>query len=359
MIVDDVPQNMALLEAMLRETGCEVFTLPDGEMALQAAVRDQPDLILLDILMPGLDGYEVCARLKADPRLKDIPVLFISALNEPWDKTRAFRVGGVDYIPKPFQLEEVEVRVRNHLELSRQRRELRASYERLRELEHLRDSLVHMLVHDLRSPLTSIVMALQYIQSVVTPGDPDLTKVLGAAEAGAKAMSTMVTQLLDISRLEAGQMPIERISGDLVALAREVQESFRAQAGNRRLRITSTETIVASYDTGILRRVLGNLLSNALKFTPSDGEVSLALCREAGQVRVTITDNGPGIPPEFLQRIFTKFAQAESRQKGVGTGLGLAFCKLAVEAHAGQIGVENVPGQGSRFWFTLPVGREG
>ena len=355
MIVDDTPQNLELLEAMLSEQGYKVFALPDGEMALQAALREQPHLILLDILMPGLDGYEVCTRLKADPQLQEIPVIFLSALNEPLDKVRAFRAGGVDYIPKPFQLEEVAARVRNHVELSRQRRELQASYERLREAEHLRDGLVHMLVHDLRSPLTGIRMVLESAPHLLPPGHAELAELLGIMQTSADAMSEMITQLLDISRLEAGQMPLRRTSGDLVALARSVQDSLSAQAETRRLRVTAAEAIVADYDEALLRRVLGNLLGNALKFTQFDGEVSLDIRREAGQVRVTVADNGPGILPEFHQKIFTKFGQVESRKSGLGTGLGLAFCKLAVEAHGGTIGVESVPGQGSRFWFTLPA----
>ena len=141
MIVDDAPQNLQLLETMLLARGYQVFALPNGEMALKAAARKRPEMILLDILMPGIDGYEVCRRLKADPNLQDIPVLFLSALNEPWDKVRAFHVGGVDYITKPFQIDEIEARVRTHLELRRQKRELQANYERLRELEELREAL--------------------------------------------------------------------------------------------------------------------------------------------------------------------------------------------------------------------------
>ena len=359
MIVDDTPQNLELLEAMLGEQGYEVFALPDGKMALQAAVRDQPHLILLDILMPGMDGYEVCTRLKADPRLKEIPVIFLSALNEPWDKVRAFRVGGVDYIPKPFQLEEVAARVRTHVEMSRQQRALQASYEKLREAEDLRDSLVHMVVHDLRSPLASIRMVLGSLPGFLPPGDAGLAGMISAAEFSAISMSEMVTQLLDISRFEAGQMPLSRSAGDLAVQVRSAMETLGAQVEQRRLRFAPAETVVAHYDAGIILRVLGNLLGNAVKFTRRDGEISVELAREAGQARVTVADNGSGILPEFHQKIFTKFGQVESRKRGLGTGLGLAFCKLAVEAHGGEIGIESVPGQGSRFWFTLPLGGTG
>ena len=155
-VVDDTPANLQLLTGMLKERGYKVRPVPSGKLALQAAKNDPPDLILLDIMMPEMDGYEVCERLKADEKLREIPVIFISALNETMDKVRAFGVGGVDYVTKPFQFEEVDARVRTHLELQRQRRKLKENYEQLRRLEELRDNLVHMIVHDLRNPLTGI-----------------------------------------------------------------------------------------------------------------------------------------------------------------------------------------------------------
>lgn len=355
MIVDDTPLNLQLLETMLRGQGYEVFALPDGEMALTAAGRDRPDLILLDILMPKMDGYEVCTRLKADPALKDIPVIFISALSETWDKARAFRVGGVDYIPKPFQLEEVEARVRSHLQLSRQRKELQLSYERLRELERLRDGLVHMLVHDMRAPLGAIRMTLDLVYESLAETNVDLAQLVEVARGSSASLTEMVSQLLDISRFEAGQMPMDRQPGDLVALARATRASLAALAGARELRLTGVPNLPAVFDAGLLARVLTNLVSNALKFTHDGGAVVTQIECVDGQARLAVTDHGPGIPPEFHERIFQKFGQVGTRSGRVGTGLGLTFCKLAVEAHGGRIGVESQVGQGSTFWFTVPL----
>jgi CheY-like chemotaxis protein len=182
MIVDDAPQNLQLLETMLESQGCQVFAMPSGEMALKALARDQPHLILLDVLMPGLDGYEVCARLKADPQFKEIPVLFLSALSEPGNKVRAFQAGGVDYITKPFQLAEVEARVRCQLELLQQRRQLQASHRRLQELERLRDGLFHMVVHDMRSPLTTFSMALNLLGQILPKSDSEVAECLETAQ---------------------------------------------------------------------------------------------------------------------------------------------------------------------------------
>lgn len=355
LIVDDTPQNLQFLEPLLCSRGYRVFAVSSGAAALRAAPQDRPDLILLDVRMPEMDGYEVCTRLKADPGLKDIPVIFLSALDEPWDKVRAFQVGGVDYVTKPFQFEEVLARVRTHLDLSRQRRELQASYQRLRNLEQLRDDLTRMIVHDLRAPLTVINLSLDLALQAVSPGQASLVQPLTVAQECTARIEAMIAELLDVGRLEAGRMPLCRTPGDLVELARSVQVSFGALAAGRRLHLTGPASVRASYDPGLIRRVLNNLLVNAIKFTPDGAEVHLALGRENHHVQVTVTDNGPGIAPEFHDRIFDKFVQVASSHRVAGLGLGLAFCKLAVEAHGGRIGVTSEPGKGSQFWFTLPV----
>ncbi len=354
MVVDDTPSNLHLLESMLRGQGYRVFALPNGEMALKAAALERPDLILLDILMPGLDGYEVCSRLKATPALREIPVIFLSALSESWDKVRAFKLGGVDYITKPFQLEEVEARVRTHIALDRQRRELQASYERLRQLEGLRDNMVHMLVHDLRSPLAVIRLTLDLAATAVSETDHTLVEMINAAKQSATALTEMISQLLDISRFEAGQMPVKPTTGDLVALVRAVCESMGSPTERKRVLLNNNEPLLAFFDPDLTRRVLVNLLGNALKFTPSGGQVNIHAARADGHVRLSVADNGPGIPPEMHQKIFEKFGQVDGTQRRYGTGLGLTFCKLAVEAHGGKIGVISEVGQGSTFWFTLP-----
>ncbi len=164
MVVDDTPANLKLLEDMLKARGYQVCSYPCGRLALAAAASQSPDLILLDVNMPEMNGYEVCKHLKADAKLKDIPVLFISALSETSDKVKAFSCGGVDYVTKPFRFEEVYARVETHLELRRQKRELQENYARLRELEDLKENLVLMIIHDLRSPAALISGYLDLIK---------------------------------------------------------------------------------------------------------------------------------------------------------------------------------------------------
>ncbi len=358
MVVDDTVANLKLLEEMLSEQGYVVRSFPRGRLALAAAARELPDLILLDIQMPEMDGFEVCERLKADPLLAEVPVIFISAQHETMDKVRAFALGGVDYVTKPFQFAEVDARVRTHLELRQQKVALQESYERLKELELMRENLAHMVVHDMRSPLFAVMMSIELVQMNVTNPPAKVTKYLDMAMGNVNKLTEMVNQLLDISRLESGRMPMTKTRGDLAATAQTVVESFRTLAADRRINLVSTQPVLTSYDKDLVGRILTNLVGNALKFTPAEEVVTVTLDQKGADARLSVTDLGPGIPPEFREKIFEKFTQLEGEKRKYGTGLGLTFCKLAVEAHGGLIGVESTADQSNTFWFTLPMEKD-
>jgi signal transduction histidine kinase len=357
-VVDDTPANLQLLTGMLKERGYKVRPVPSGKLALQAAKNDPPDLILLDIMMPEMAGYEVCERLKADETLRETPIIFISALNETMDKVRAFGVGGVDYVTKPFQFEEVNARVSTHLELQRQRRELKENYEKLLRLEELRDNLVHMIVHDLRNPLQGISgfldLALTLEKETLTE---DGLEYLQTAKRSTTEVIDMVNAVLDVSKMEAGEMKLRLAECDLVRIAADLMSGMQSLKEAREMILDAPPapvTVVADGD--LILRVIQNLLGNALKFTPSDGWIRLVIEPDENRVCVKVRDNGPGIPAEYRVRIFEKFGQVEARanRQKYSTGLGLTFCKLAVEAHGGSVGVESEIGKGSTFWFVLP-----
>jgi len=365
LVVDDTPENLQLLNSMLKGCGYKSRPVPSGELALQAAKSDPPDLVLLDINMPEMNGYEVCCRLKSDPLLAAVPVIFISALNETMDKVKAFGLGGVDYITKPFHFEEVHARVETHLklrqlqkELERQNRQLKENYDRLRELETLRDNLVHLVVHDLRSPLAMMAGYVDLIKA-------KLGAKLNAQETGyidivgkhtAKLLD-MVTTLLDVSRMEAGEMPLNRQACDVAVVAKDVADTFNVLKGQRRLDVeTSSAPVSVHADKDVLQRIVANLIGNAVKFTPDGGRITVTVTRKDGMARVAVTDTGPGIPAEFHKIVFEKFGQVDKQARRHSTGLGLTFCKLAVEAHGGRIGIESQVGKGSTFWFALPPG---
>jgi two-component system sensor histidine kinase/response regulator len=355
MVVDDTIASLKLLEEMLSQQGYAVRAFPIGRMALAAAPRELPDLVLLDIQMPEMSGYEVCERFKADPALASIPIIFISAQQEPEDKVRAFAAGGVDYVTKPFQFEEVEARVKTHLDLRRQKLALQQSYERLKELEQLRDNLVHMVVHDMRSPLFAIIMALDLVKINVPTPTEKTTKYLQMAGSNVTKLTEMVTQLLDISRLEAGKMPLQKNRCNLAATAQTVIDSLNTVKADRSLTLVAPEPVFATCDPEVVGRILTNLVTNALKFTNPNDVVKIMVDKSENFARISVIDHGPGIPVQYRSSIFDKFTQVEGEKRKYGSGLGLTFCKLAVEAHGGVIGVDSSPDLENTFWFTLPL----
>lgn len=358
LIVDDTAANLTLLSDALREQGYRPRPVPSGALALQAAAAEPPDLVLLDIGMPEMDGYEVCRRLKSHEALAEIPVLFVTALGDSGAKLRAFEVGGVDYVTKPFQLEEVLARVATHLDLRRQRRLLQQSLERERALERLRDSLVHMIVHDLRSPLSTVTQRLEMAAAHGSVSqDPRLAKWIEGARRSADRVVEMVSTMLDVSRLESGGLEPCLADIDLLELASQVVARLASQRGEREVTISAPDgPAIARADGALLDRVVQNLLANAIQHTEPDGRIELAVVVHEAVVRVSLRDDGRGIPSELAPRVFDKFFQVESptERRAHSSGLGLAFCRLAVEAQGGRIGVGSEVGHGSTFWFEIP-----
>jgi signal transduction histidine kinase len=212
-----------------------------------------------------------------------------------------------------------------------------------------------MIVHDLRSSLTSVGLSLALLEQRLRPAANRNRSLLRAALAGVRRLSSMATQLLDTNRMEAGQMPLHPQESDLVKTAAAAMELAATLDDKAQWNFRASEPVMAFHDAEIIGRVIENLLINALKFAPEGSELKLAVLRDGVFARVSVTDAGPGIPAESQQRIFEKFAQLEHENRRLGVGLGLAFCKLAVEAHGGEIGVLSQPGRGSTFWFTLPL----
>lgn len=357
LIVDDATENLRVLTGFLRPLGYEVRPATNGRRALQAAEHAPPELVLLDVNMPEMTGFEVCAAFKAQPHLRDIPIIFLTASNDVTDKVKAFSLGGVDFITKPFHLEEVQARVETHIKLRRTHLELQNSYQKLRQLERLRDDLVQMFVHDMRSPLTVLMAHLSFLQDESERLSQTGTEDLQEAILGARELTHMANDLLDISRMEERKLPLRLTEQDLADLAIQVQRSLCAFQRGREIKVVSHGPLRVTCDEGLVRRVLENLVSNAIKHTPSDGVVCIQLRVEQRGARVSVCDDGPGVPLAARERIFDKFGVlAERNTNGYhSAGLGLAFCKLAVETHGGSIGVDSREPRGSEFWFELPL----
>lgn len=359
LIVDDSPSTLQLLSEIFKKEGYSTRAALSGRLALQSLRTTIPDMVLLDITIPDISGYEICKAMKADESLKDIPVIFISGHSRNIDVVKGFSAGGVDFVAKPFEVNEVVARVKTHLELRRQQHALQKSYAELRSLEEMRDNLVHMIVHDLRNPLWSANIHLEQIQGLAdTSLNPLIQNHVNEALTATHTLMEMVNSILDVNRMEAGLIPLNPEPCDLILLIQDILQAAFSLIKSRRLTIESeAESVVVKADITLIRRVIHNLLSNAISFTSeTGGEIHFGISRHDGMTRVTVRDNGQGIPAEYHEKIFEKFFQMNSALNGGrhSTGLGLTFCKLAVESHGGQIGVQSEEKRGSLFWFDLP-----
>ena len=365
LIVDDQPAGIHALANLLRSS-YRILVATDGPTALEIAVRvPPPDLILLDVEMPAMDGYEVCRRLKALPATRQIPLFFVTARDGTDDEEVGLQLGAADYISKPFQPSIVRARIRNHLQLHRQQlqiqqqnRQIQSALENLRELEILRDSLVGMIVHDLRSPLTGILGYAEFLESdLLENGQPQMAEHAAQICASAKSLQHMITTLLDISRMEARQMPLNPAATDLRSVVAAALSSLGGLLREAQVVPELPDSpALAHCDPDATRRIIENLVANAIKFSGKSGEIRIRLERRDADLKIVVQDHGAGIPPEYHTKIFEKFGQVSTRIEGkkFSTGLGLTFCKLAAEAQGGQIGLDSHVGQGSSFWFTLP-----
>jgi K+-sensing histidine kinase KdpD len=369
LIVDDNSENLTVLSSLLSKE-YDVSVAKSGERALEILQSGRLfDLILLDIIMPEMDGFKLCSLIKADERFKDIPIIFISALTEIESKVKGFQMGGVDYITKPFQKEEVLARVKTHLtireltsELIEKNKRLEETNKKLMELERLRENLTNMIIHDMRSPLTAIMSMFELLKMELEgKAEPQVMHYIGSGMSSAKSLIEMINSLLDISRLEEGKMPLEISRNRIGEIVDDAMKSLEPLIiGSKyevRVEKNGLENVVVNCDREIIKRVILNLVTNSLKHSMSKSPIKLTVSLEDGFVVVSVIDDGIGIPKEYHQKIFEKFGQVEMRERRqkYSTGLGLTFCKLAIEAHNGRIGLESKAGKGSRFFFMLPV----
>jgi two-component system sensor histidine kinase/response regulator len=359
LIVDDEASTRELLRDLLEMRGHQVVEATNGEDALRRAVEDRPDAILLDVMMPGLDGFEVCRRLKLDPRTVAIPVLLVTTLSARDDRLKGIEAGAGDFLSKPIDRQDALLRVRNAVRLRQLHAQVSAELDRVRELEVMRDELVHWIVHDMRSPLQGAMLGVQLLSMQLDPVLTErqrgsLDRTLGIL----RHVAEMTSAVLDVSRLEEGRFPLHLDSCELKGILQRAIDDLRPLVAHLRIDVEAPAgTVELRADANLVERILVNLIANAAKFTPAGGELRVAILERGPLVRVEVTDTGPGIPARHREFIFEKFGQAEARREHCkySSGLGLAFCRLAVEAHGGSIGVESEVGRGSTFWFELPL----
>ncbi|MEO5903427.1 MAG: ATP-binding protein [Gemmatimonadaceae bacterium] len=369
LVADDVLANVELLFDQLHTLGYRTVAAYDGPSAVAACFEHNPDLCILDVSMPagdlGVDtrstGFEVCRRIKRDPRTSRIPVIFVTALNDTGDRVRGIEAGGDDFLTKPHNRLVLGARVRSLLKLKAATDALENSYRKLRELEKVRDDLMKMIVHDLKSPLTSVLATLELLGD----GDfgelsDDQRRAVGDAEGKSEDLLALIEDILEVARIEEAAVSLVPTPIAPAALLSELMyewgHRFQQESTNASLKVED-DTPVFHADKALVKRVFSNLIQNAVTHSSSPIDLVISARQAGDSVLFTVSDNGPGIPPEYHEVIFRKFGQVAGSitPRVRSSGLGLTFCKLVVDLHGGMIWVKSREGDGSHFFVQLPI----
>ena len=326
-VVDDTSENLLLLMEMLSDQGYQVRLAPSGKRALASIQKEPPDLILLDILMPDLDGFEVCRLLKADDRLRDIPVIFVSALDEVFDKVTAFSVGGVDYITKPFQVEEVLARVHTHLSLRMMRQRLHAQNQEL-------EAFAHTVAHDLKSPLTTLIGFLELLNMDAAEFSESSYDLLDKSTISAHRMHNIIDELLLLASVRNEQVELVPVN-----MCEVIDQAF-GRLGPMLDQYQAEVAMCESWPLALgyapwLEEVWVNYLSNGLKYGGQPPSLELgAVTQEDGMTRFWVRDNGRGLDSEDQARLFTEFTRLDT-MRAQGHGLGLSIVRRIMDKLGG------------------------
>jgi two-component system sensor histidine kinase/response regulator len=353
LVVDDIVKNLQVVGAILRNEKYHVMPATSGPQALERLQAQLPDLVLLDLMMPEMDGLEVCRRLKADPLTAPVPVIFLTASNEMEHLVKGFEAGAVDYLIKPFNPSELLARVRIHLELKHAR-------ERLREMNKEKDEFMGIAAHDLRVPLTAIVGYAELILEDPQLQRAELEGLIERIRDTANRMTQMVSNLLNANAIERGDIQLHLTACDLPSLLTTVVESYRATAESKhqtfRLK-PPAQPISVFADHNVTIQVLENLISNAVKYSPIGKQISAGVSVVNGAARAEVEDEGPGLNSEDMKKLFGKFARLSAKPTAgeQATGLGLSVVKKLVESMRGRVWCESELGKGCRFIVELPL----
>lgn len=354
LIVDDDRMNIRILQSILQKEGFEIAAADSGESALEQYPAFRPHLVLLDVILPGIDGFETCRRLHATHGDGTAPIIFITAKAESDDVVAGLAAGGIDYLPKPFRPKEAIARIRIHLQN-------RLLLKQLAAANTAKNKFLGMAAHDLRNPLASIRGLAEFLEDPsIGPLNAEQLDLVRTIHAASQSMLRLVNELLDVSVIESGELKLVRAPTDIVQL---VEKSIRLARIDAAKKLT---TIVLApppalpaplqIDPDKITQVVDNLLSNAVKYSPPGALIDVAIAVTTDCCRVGVRDQGPGIPDHERDRLFQDYGRLSNKPTGgeQSTGLGLAICRKIVESHRGEITAANLPGQGCEFSFTLP-----
>lgn len=354
LVVDDDRLNIRILKGILKPEGYSLAEAESGEEALDVYERFQPDLVLLDVILPGIDGFATCIELRRRHAEAAAPVIFITAKAESDDIVAGLTAGGVDYLPKPFRAKEVVARIRTHLQS-------RLLLEQLSQANEAKNRFLGMAAHDLRNPLASIRGLAEFLEDPSMGAlNAEQRDLVSTIRDTSQSMLRLVNELLDVATIEAGELKIQSAPCKLGELTSKCIYLANMDATRKRTTIVleplpNLPEIHA--DEAKIKQVIENLLSNAIKYSPPGSTIRVALRTTENSVTLSVFDQGPGIPDNERDRLFKDFGRLSAKPTGgeKSTGLGLAICHKIIEAHKGTINAHNLPDRGSEFRVTLPL----
>ena len=358
LIVDDVVSNVLLLKILLTNEGFQVCTANNGRLCIEQARTESPDLILLDVMMPDLSGFDTAVILKKDPELKDIPIIFLTALNSPADLVKGFSVGASDFLSKPFNKEELLVRVMHQIEfLAAKRTVVRQNRELMATINN-RDKMYSVIAHDLRSPMASIRMVLNLLVASMSPEliGPDLFELLDKANRESEDVHDLLDNLLKWTKSQTGRLNVVLQDLDLHDIIPGVVDIFEMIAVTKKIKlIYSGSSVIVRADNDMLKTIVRNFISNAIKFSPENSTIEISITADADFAKISVRDHGVGIAADRLDTIFHKGDTTYGTDGEEGSGLGLQLCQDFARKIGGDVAVESVEGEGSTFSVMLPL----
>ena len=363
LIVDDVISNVLLLKILLTNEKFQVCTANNGRACIEMTKKEHPDLILLDVMMPDINGFDTAVILKKDPETKDIPIIFLTALNSPQDLVHGFQVGANDFLTKPFNKEELVMRVTQQISLVAAKRIIEKQNAELKATLSNRDKMYSVIAHDLRSPMASIRMVLNLIVQSTSAEKvgPELYMLLDQANRESEEVHDLLDNLLKWTKSQTGRLNVVLQDLDLNDIVPGVVEIFEMIANTKNIKLElkkTDEALKVHADNDMLKTVLRNFMSNAVKFSPENSTIQISMAKEGDFARVSVKDQGVGIAADRLGSIFHKGETTYGTGGEEGSGLGLQLCQDFARKNGGDCYVESVEGQGSTFSFTIPILKE-
>ena len=360
LIVDDVMSNVLLLKILLTNEKFQVCTANCGNACIEQARTEHPDLILLDVMMPDMSGFDTAVIMKKDPDLKEIPIIFLTALNTPQDLVHGFQVGANDFLTKPFNKEELVMRVMQQISLVAAKRIIEKQNAELKATLNNRDKMYSVIAHDLRSPMASIRMVLNLVVQSSTPETvgPELYMLLDQANRESEEVHDLLDNLLKWTKSQTGRLNVVLQDLDLEDIVPGVVEIFEMIAQTKHITLELIKPDVplkVKADNDMLKTVLRNFMSNAIKFSPENSTIKIIMGVDGDFAKVSVKDQGVGIAADRIGTIFHKGETTYGTGGEEGSGLGLQLCQDFARKNGGDCYVESVEGQGSTFSFTVPL----